>query len=167
LYFSVLIILIYKDKSSRDKKEKSSRRDRSESSAADTKKVDELTAKYAASQQQVDELNKLVESLKAQLSASATSRPSLVTPRREGTDALVEDLGPYTGADILLQGQWKGKTAGGCLNHQSWRNNPQYFLAIKQQTKVVITLTQEGKSNFSSIGFYVIRPKHASKSKNS
>jgi hypothetical protein len=155
----------HKDKSSRDKKEKSSRRDRAGSSAADTKKVDDLTAKYAASQQQVDELTKLVESLKSQLAASGAKspRPSLVTPRREGTDALVEDVGPFTGTDVLLQGQWKGKTAGGCFNHQTWRSNPQYFLTIKQQTKIVITLTQEGKGNFSSIGFYVIKPKHANK----
>lgn len=33
---------------------------------------------------------------------------------------------------ISVQGEWKGETAGGCLNHCTWRHCPQFFLHIFQ-----------------------------------
>jgi len=52
-----------------------------------------------------------------------------------------------------VQGQWKGKSAGGCLNSPSTcRFNPQLFLTVEKASSVNIELLQE--ENFN-IGFYV------------
>jgi hypothetical protein len=31
-------------------------------------------------------------------------------------------------SDMEVVGQWHDESAGGCVNHPTWRNNPQYFL---------------------------------------
>lgn len=41
----------------------------------------------------------------------------------------------------LVQGEWEGHTAGGCLNYATWRNNPQFKLDIGAKTEVTIFLT--------------------------
>src|SRR3989338_2782305 len=41
-----------------------------------------------------------------------------------------------------VQGQWKGKSAGGCLNHPTWRFNPQLFISVPETKIVKITLQQ-------------------------
>jgi hypothetical protein len=64
---------------------------------------------------------------------------------------------PLTGNELTFQGEWKGKSAGGCLNHQTWRFNPQIFLTVNKPSKVTITLSQEGKANLAAIGFYVFK----------
>jgi hypothetical protein len=66
---------------------------------------------------------------------------------------------PLTGKELTLQGEWKGKTAGGCLNHQTWRFNPQIFLTVTKPSKVAITISQEGKTDLAAIGFYVFKSK--------
>ena len=55
-----------------------------------------------------------------------------------------------------LQGEWLGATAGGCINHPTWRNNPQYFLFMRQTATVTITLVQDGGDDHS-VGFYVVK----------
>jgi hypothetical protein len=50
-------------------------------------------------------------------------------------------------ADDVLQkhvdyGEWKGLTAGGCLNYGMWRNNPQYRITAKQTEKLTLFLGQ-------------------------
>jgi len=42
-----------------------------------------------------------------------------------------------------IQGEWKGKTAGGCTNFDTCKTSPQYFLTINKQTSIVITLAQK------------------------
>ncbi len=43
----------------------------------------------------------------------------------------------------MLRGAWKGPTAGGCTNHESVKNNPQFLLTITQpNTNVVLNLSQ-------------------------
>merc|ERR1712137_654554 len=57
-----------------------------------------------------------------------------------------------------VQGQWRGKSAGGCVNFSSWRFNPQLYISVKEKKKVKITLTQakpEDGEEFFFIGFYV------------
>ena len=60
--------------------------------------------------------------------------------------------------EVALKGEWVGPSAGGCLNHPTWRNNPQFFLIMQQTARVTITLRQldvpEGPLN--SIGFYIV-----------
>ena len=66
-----------------------------------------------------------------------------------------------------LKGQWKGKSAGGCQNHPTWRYNLQLFLSVPEETTVRITLSQDSSFSSSSsssenggfyhIGFYVAR----------
>lgn len=59
-----------------------------------------------------------------------------------------------------FDGQWRGKSAGGCRHHLTWRNNPQYFLKISEPTTVLISLSQpnlaaQHRTSLASIGFYV------------
>ena len=58
-----------------------------------------------------------------------------------------------------LKGAWKGKSAGGCQNHPTWRYNPQLFLSATEEKKVTITLQQEphvGKSGNQEVIVVVV-----------
>eukprot|EP01104_Vermistella_antarctica_P017297 TRINITY_DN6101_c0_g1_i1.p1 TRINITY_DN6101_c0_g1~~TRINITY_DN6101_c0_g1_i1.p1 ORF type:complete len:869 (+),score=173.02 TRINITY_DN6101_c0_g1_i1:217-2823(+) len=61
--------------------------------------------------------------------------------------------------ETILNGEWSGSSAGGCVNFPTWRNNPQFFLIVNQQSKLTITLRQVGmgSTRVESIGFYVVR----------
>mmetsp|Transcript_13243 Transcript_13243/g.37629 ORF Transcript_13243/g.37629 Transcript_13243/m.37629 type:complete len:845 (+) Transcript_13243:43-2577(+) len=59
-----------------------------------------------------------------------------------------------------LKGQWKGKSAGGCQNHPTWRYNPQLFLHVEEEKVVSIQLTQDAEvagGKRYHIGFYVAK----------
>ena len=43
---------------------------------------------------------------------------------------------------LEVKGEWRGKTAGGCCNHPSFGDNPQYLLTVKRPTHVLIALAQ-------------------------
>jgi len=55
-----------------------------------------------------------------------------------------------------IQGEWGGKSAGGCLNYSSWRYNPQLFLSVPEKKPVKIRLAQNGTQLFH-IGFYIAK----------
>ena len=38
--------------------------------------------------------------------------------------------------------EWKGKTAGGCMNNATWVNNPQFSLKPSKDTPIFISLMQ-------------------------
>eukprot|EP01112_Ceratiomyxa_fruticulosa_P011179 TRINITY_DN3018_c0_g1_i1.p1 TRINITY_DN3018_c0_g1~~TRINITY_DN3018_c0_g1_i1.p1 ORF type:complete len:963 (-),score=250.30 TRINITY_DN3018_c0_g1_i1:195-3083(-) len=62
-----------------------------------------------------------------------------------------------------VKGVWEGPSAGGCLNHPTWRSNPQYLLEIppSPSTQVTISLEQVGSGtdgkSMPFIGFYVAK----------
>jgi hypothetical protein len=56
-----------------------------------------------------------------------------------------------------MQGEWRAKSAGGCLNHSSWRFNPQIFLTVRSRINLTIKLTQEVDEELNHIGFYVAK----------
>jgi hypothetical protein len=41
------------------------------------------------------------------------------------------------------------------MNHQTWRNNPQFFLIVDKTIRVLITQEQLGNEENTSMGFYV------------
>ena len=45
--------------------------------------------------------------------------------------------------DGSVRSEWKGRTAGGCCNHDTVPDNPQMLLTITRPTEVVLTLTQQ------------------------
>ena len=57
----------------------------------------------------------------------------------------------------FVQGEWRGKSAGGCLNHSTWRFNPQIFLTVRSKINLTIKLTQEIDEDLNHIGFYVAK----------
>ena len=59
---------------------------------------------------------------------------------------------------IEYEDEWRGRSAAGCFNYPTWRNNPQYVLYIKKTANVEITLTQSDmKPEIYHIGFYVFQ----------
>ena len=40
------------------------------------------------------------------------------------------------------ESEWDGNEAGGCIDYPTWRNNPQYFLAMEAKATVQIALEQ-------------------------
>lgn len=60
------------------------------------------------------------------------------------------------------EGKWEGPTAGGCKNHPTVTNNPQYSLECEKAMTVTVTLSQTSKEPFDTIGLYVCKSKAAS-----
>ena len=52
------------------------------------------------------------------------------------------ELFPDSWARVRVANQWKGRTAGGCVNHDTWRCNPQMPLQVTTPIKAQIVLTQ-------------------------
>ncbi|EGC39554.1 hypothetical protein DICPUDRAFT_93560 [Dictyostelium purpureum] len=63
---------------------------------------------------------------------------------------------------LTVHGEWKGPSAGGCLNHTTWRNNSQYLVhnTSNLPTKITIMLEQLEKMDNQQlpfVGFYVAK----------
>ncbi|KAF2076337.1 hypothetical protein CYY_002343 [Polysphondylium violaceum] len=61
-----------------------------------------------------------------------------------------------------VHGEWRALTAGGCLNHTTWRNNMQFLVSnnANSPTKVTIMLEQlekNGNSTLPFVGFYIAK----------
>lgn len=68
---------------------------------------------------------------------------------------------------IVQEGEWKGEAAGGCIENDTWKNNPKYKLTIpaEEDVKLYVLLEQERSAQDvlpfqvlpykSHIGFYV------------
>lgn len=51
---------------------------------------------------------------------------------------------PKTGSSRLtLEGSWRGETAGGCLNHPTFSDNPQYHLTVPFPSTILVQLFQK------------------------
>eukprot|EP01104_Vermistella_antarctica_P015413 TRINITY_DN5063_c0_g1_i1.p1 TRINITY_DN5063_c0_g1~~TRINITY_DN5063_c0_g1_i1.p1 ORF type:complete len:1160 (-),score=325.37 TRINITY_DN5063_c0_g1_i1:17-3496(-) len=81
------------------------------------------------------------------LSASVTDKPNLKLNLRAAT----ESWSMATAGD-----EWRGPTAGGCRNHPSFKDNPQYIVDVPAScTKVIVVISQPPKSELDGIGLYV------------
>jgi len=60
-----------------------------------------------------------------------------------------------------VQGEWKDETAGGCKNHATFLNNPQYLLTVTEKTKLDALLLQQEEEDFDPISFYIIKTEAA------
>jgi len=63
---------------------------------------------------------------------------------------------------FVFNSEWKGETAGGCLNHSSWSKNPQFSLEVEEPSTVFISLSQpdsrsKGKKDetYPALGLFV------------
>jgi hypothetical protein len=97
--------------------------------------------------------------------------PMLFNPEQTGKYLLTI----HSGADInvvrvlererwsqqIVPGEWKGASAGGCKNHSTFSQNPQFSLSFQERQLVQIILRQEqnekvpAPNNLGAIGFYV------------
>ncbi len=62
----------------------------------------------------------------------------------------------------VQEGKWEGNSAGGCKNHPTVTQNPQYSLECTKAATVTVTLSQIGKEPFDTIGLYVCKSKGGS-----
>jgi len=59
---------------------------------------------------------------------------------------------------VSLKGEWKDKSAGGCISQSTFGNNPQFVLKAEVPTHALVLLTQSGE-NRDALGFYVFETK--------
>ena len=66
--------------------------------------------------------------------------------------------------EVTETGSWSvnDKTDGGCANHPTWRNNPQFFLTFPSSSasgeqSIEISLTQDDTPSLHGIGFYILK----------
>jgi len=62
---------------------------------------------------------------------------------------------------VSQKGEWKAKSAAGCLNHASFPNNPQFVLKSETLTNATILLTQQHHEGAEgdTVGFYIFETK--------
>ena len=66
--------------------------------------------------------------------------------------------------ESVARGEWLGRLAGGCANHATYLNNPQFIFTVHDDGEVMLALMQknktchfrEGRINHS-IGFQVLK----------
>ncbi|GAM26678.1 hypothetical protein SAMD00019534_098530 [Acytostelium subglobosum LB1] len=93
--------------------------------------------------------------------------PCTYDSRQEGTfSVLCYSESPINKTDLqdqvlTIRGEWRGNTAGGCLNHTTWRNNAQYLITNNGPlaSKITIVMDQLAKDTtlLHFAGFYVAR----------
>jgi hypothetical protein len=66
---------------------------------------------------------------------------------------------PDAYTELIVKSQWDDVHAGGCLNHTTWINNPQFHFTTDKRAEVLVFLSvPENQENFStSIGFYMAK----------
>jgi len=83
---------------------------------------------------------------------------SLFSKSPEFLDVVTLQPAPDDYIELEMKGEWKGITAGGCLNQSTWRNNPQFQLKTDKKADMWISLSVPNKDNKEiSIGFYVVK----------
>lgn len=80
-----------------------------------------------------------------------------------GIRATLQPLPPDTHKKSSLKGQWKGKTAGGCRNNKTWKENPRVKLQLSAADEVFLVLAQSDKKEKNAIGTYVFEDADMSK----
>jgi len=82
---------------------------------------------------------------------------------------LLEDKVGKIWDDYHLNGEWKGKSAGGSTNFPTWHDNPQYGISVKTpDTRIFINLSQpDTRMNWSTtyqtaIGLHIMKTKEIS-----
>jgi hypothetical protein len=43
----------------------------------------------------------------------------------------------------MMHGQWSGRSAGGCSNNSTWKDNPQFGLTVHESANICVSLTQQ------------------------
>eukprot|EP01133_Synstelium_polycarpum_P007449 gene7449-8715_t len=99
------------------------------------------------------ELDDLLEEM---LNPSFGTKQRGLTPLSSPTSRRAAPVVPPQVTVTRVSGVWAGRTAGGCANAHSWRNNPQFLLNITQSTTLRIALRQTG-DRLVHIGFYFAR----------
>lgn len=61
-----------------------------------------------------------------------------------------------------VDGEWEGRSAGGCKNNKSFKYNPQYLIRVEEETPVSITVSHE-EDDFDSVGLYVYKAENGKK----
>ena len=129
---------------------------------ATIKQVSDLQEQLRALKDSNRTLNEEIESLRR---GGGVAAPKQAVPALEPGQARTATTEAQHGRQVSIFGSWKGETAGGCMNHTTWRNNPQLFLSVPSDgTKATFLFVQEpdAKGALSQIGFYII---HGSLSK--
>jgi hypothetical protein len=58
---------------------------------------------------------------------------------------------------VCMKGEWKGKTAGGCKNHNTFKYNKQFHIVVREPTRATIVLSQTEHEKFDPLGIYVVK----------
>jgi hypothetical protein len=68
-------------------------------------------------------------------------------------------LSPAEHYHLSMEGDWRDGRGGGCKNHPSWRNNPQYHFKVRQApVKLYALLSQpETEEDMPHIGYYLLK----------
>jgi hypothetical protein len=83
---------------------------------------------------------------------------SLFSKSPDFLDVVTLQPAPDDYIELEMKGEWKGITAGGCLNQSTWRNNPQFQLKTDKKANMWISLSVPNKDNKEiSIGFYIVK----------
>jgi len=61
---------------------------------------------------------------------------------RTFTSLTYVDLVPETFTKLRVEGEWTRRTGGGCVNYDTWKNNPQILMRVPQACSVNIALDQ-------------------------
>eukprot|EP01130_Rhizamoeba_saxonica_P007419 TRINITY_DN3002_c0_g1_i1.p1 TRINITY_DN3002_c0_g1~~TRINITY_DN3002_c0_g1_i1.p1 ORF type:complete len:1270 (+),score=375.17 TRINITY_DN3002_c0_g1_i1:27-3836(+) len=99
-----------------------------------------------------------VEALRAQLSAKDQEIENIKNQPEEAEPEVVDpttiSYEQQVGQRVVINSEWKEESAAGCMNHLSWRYNPQIFFTVSQNSHAKITLSTKGSKHPMSFYLY-------------
>eukprot|EP01126_Amoeba_proteus_P053690 TRINITY_DN6558_c0_g2_i11.p1 TRINITY_DN6558_c0_g2~~TRINITY_DN6558_c0_g2_i11.p1 ORF type:complete len:728 (+),score=187.37 TRINITY_DN6558_c0_g2_i11:86-2269(+) len=140
--------------SSRDKEssKESSRKssDHPKKSSKEVKTSDHTTSQETLQKlkEREEEIVRLKEQIE-ELKKGGVAKPEVVDQSTEITHQ------PKKGQNVRVNGEWKGVSAAGSMNHLTWRYNPQIFLWPTRSSTISVTLAQPEVGTMTGIGFYI------------
>lgn len=149
----------HKDREHREHRDKDKEKDRSEkksSSSSSSEKIKELETKLADRDELVKKLQAQVAELEKKQGGAKTSSVEAASEETEVDNGEIT-YESKTGKSIVLNAEWKGRSAGGSMDNITWRYNPQIFIKLSRTSEVTISLIQpETEGTFAGIGWYLL-----------
>jgi len=116
------------------------------------KNSERLSTGNAAWKSEITDIRAIIKTMETALGIE----PEVEPPVQDFVGPKISGHGILKGKRLAVELEWKGKSAGGCMNHPTWRWNTQIHLLVPEGAKITASLVQLARKTLSSVAMYII-----------